>query len=278
MVATSTLITAASFNNYSFEVTRAGKVDGLNTSSYATAESDLAGVRGMKYVRSLARKRQITLEFLVFVDNESDYFAKRADILDACQKEDGEQELTLTIGGVNYLINCVAEPPEISWPHYPYFTVQAQFVAYDPTIYSATTNSYSGIAVPGGGGATFPLTFPITFTTQNTGTVNVNNSGNTESYPLITLNNLLTSPTITNVTTGESFGLNASFTTGDSVIIDMKNRTVIKNGTTPLLTSIVDGSTWWSLDPGSSTIRINTGSSADTGTMTISWSDAYGAV
>lgn len=275
---TENLLTAASFEGYDFEVTRTGKLDGLATPSYAVAESVLAGARGSRFGQALMRKRQITLEFLVFTTSESDYFSQRAAILEACKKDDGEGELTLTVNGTQYLINAVPEPPEISWPHFPYFTVQAQFTAYDPVIYSQTTNSHSAIAVPGGGGATFPLEFPITFTTQNTGTVNVNNSGNIATYPIITLSDLLTSPTITNVTTGEYFQLNETFDVGDSVIINMKERTAVLNGVTSLLTDIVDGSTWWSLNPGTSTVRINTGATSDTGTLAISWRDAYSGI
>jgi len=273
-----TLFTQASYGGYSFEVARTGKLDGLSTPSYATAESTLAGVRGSKFVRALQRKRQITMEFLVYTTSESDYFTQRKAIISALQKEDGEGPLLLTINGTQYQVNCVPEPPEISWPHFPYFTVQAQFTCYDPTIYSATTNSNSGIAVPGGGGAVFPLVFPITFTTQNTGTVFVTNSGNVDASPLITLTGLLTNPIIANVTTGEYFQLTTTTTVSDTIVIDMKNRTAVKNGTTSMLTSLVTGSEWWALGAGSSTIRINTGSTSDTGTMTIAWQNAYGGI
>lgn len=276
---TSNLITAASFEGYSFEVTRAGKVDGLTEAAYDVSESVYAGKHGSIFNQALIRKRQITLEFLVWVDSEDDYEAERDSILEACNKANGEGELTLTILGEDYLINAVPEPPQIGWPNYPYFTVQAQFTAYDPIIYAGTAQSQTGIAVPAGGGLTFPLVFPLTFESSgSTGQVTIYNNGNIETYPTLTITGLMTNPLIRNTTTGETFQLTYTSLVSDTIVIDMKARTVTLNGTTNLLGDVVAGSDWWTLTPGANTVAVSTGSTSDTGTLGISWRSAFSGV
>lgn len=273
------LITAAAFNGYDFDVVRTGKVDGLNAASYEVSESVYAGKGGSIFNQALPRKRQITLELLLMTNSEDDYETQRAAILEACNKANGEGELNLTIYGTEYLINAVPEPPIIDWPKFPFFTVQMQFVAYDPIIYSATAQSQSGIAVPAGGGAVFPLIFPITFTSSgSTGKATIYNNGNIETYPILTITGLMTNPLLRNITTGESLQLTYTSTVNDTIVIDMKNRTVTLNGTTNLLGNVVAGSDWWTLAAGENTIGVSTGSTSDTGTLSLNWYDAFSGV
>lgn len=273
------LITAASFNGYDFEVARTGRIDGLTEASYDVSESVYAGVRGAIFNQALPRKRQITLEFLVMTNSEDNYETQRAAILEACNKANGEGELNLTLYGNDYLINAVPEPPIIDWPKFPYFTVQMQFTAYDPIIYSANAQSQTGIAVPAGGGLTFPLVFPLTFESSgSTGQVTIYNNGNIESYPILTITGLMTNPLIRNATTGETFQLTYTSTVNDTIVIDMAARTVTLNENTNLLGNVVDGSDWWTLTPGANMVALSTSSTADTGTLGLSWRDAFSGV
>lgn len=272
---TETLFTAASFDGTDFEVTRTGKLDGLSTPSYDVSESVLAGVRGTRFNQALMRKRQVTLEFLMFVDSEEDYFDKRQEIINACTKDDGEGELMLTIHGTTYTLNCVPEPPEISWPHFPYCTVQLQFIAYDPVIYASTEESVSGIETPSSGGLTFNLKFNLTFLSSGASSVTINNAGNLNVYPTLVMAGDLTNPVISNETTGEFFSLTYSLETAGTINADMKNRTVLRGSGLNLAQYVDDGAKWIFLQPGQNEISLSTDDPADTGTLEIRWVTAF---
>lgn len=275
----STIITGAAFEGYNFEVESTGKIEGLAEGSYAVSESVYAGVPGSIFNEALLRKRQVTLEFLVPHQSEQDYQQKREAILQACNKANGIGELTLTILGTDYLLYAVPEPPLISWPHHRYFTVQVQFVCYDPMIYSGSAESVTNIGVPTGGGAEFPLIFPITFASSgSSGTATAYNNGNIPSAPIMTITGVLTNPLIRNVTTGESFQLTHTSGVGDTIVIDMKNRTVVKNGSTNLLGSVQASSDWWDLNPGANIVALTTGSTSDTGMLSLTWRHAWSQI
>lgn len=290
-------VTQMTYNGYTIAQNRIQIVDGVDSPPYRVSESLLAGVRGAQYNQSLADKRAVVFEWLVYKPDLSSFLTERAAIFSAFNQENNDvaRPLGITINGTTtYNINCVVDSIDIksigiggvhssqatSLHAAPYSTgwAQAKLIAYDPVVYSALTHSFSNIVVPGGGGATFALVFPITFTTQNTGTATVTNSGNLYDAPVLTLTNDLTNPVITNVTTGQSFQLTATTLVGDSVVIDMGARTVVKNGSSSMLTSITAGSSWWTLSPGANIIRINTANTGDGGTLQVSWNDVYNAI
>lgn len=270
--------TAVSFNDYVFDVTRLGKLDGLTTPSYAVSESVIAGARGSRHNRSLMRKRQITLEILLHADTEADYFNKREALLSATLPDNGEGELTITLDGVQYLLNAVPQSTEINWPQGNYAPVQVQFVCYDPTIYSSTLYEEADIIIRSGGGLTFPLVFPLTFVTTNSGTATATNGGNVYVWPVITLSGLMTNPLVRNLTTDEYLQLTYTSGVNDEIVIDMANRTIVLNGVTSLITELADGSDFWNLQPGDNEINISTGSSSDTGTLTLTWRYGFSAL
>lgn len=271
------VVSGASFAGYTFDVTRLGKLDGLSTPSYSVSESVLAGVRGSRFNQALIRKRQITLNLLLWCESESEYFTQRAAILEACNKENGEDELTLTIGGTEYLINAVPEPPVITWPMGNYYEVQCQFTAYDPTIYSAIEESSSQVLAPSGGGFTFPIIFPITFTgSGRTGRITIHNNGNIPTYPEIDLAGLLTNPVIENETTGEFFSMTYTLAAGRTIEINNKAKQAILDGSTNLAQYIDDGAVWFTLAPGENVIRLSTDATTDSGYMVVRRRSTWG--
>lgn len=274
------MITEISFNGYTIPHGRIRKVEGLDTPPYRVSDSSLAGRSGSVFNRNLADKRAIVIEWLLYETTMDTYLDERSDIFDAFDPEDGEQELVIEINDDDsVLLNCVVADVKLPARAAPttHAYAQAQLVAYDPTIYSEDIHTQSGILAPTGGGATFPLVFPITFETSTSGEATIYNLGNIDASPTLTLSGLLTNPLIRNETTGETFQLTYSTGVNDEVVIDMAARTATLNGVTSLLTSIAEGSTWWSLQPGANTISIATSSTSDTGELEIIWQDAWSA-
>lgn len=275
------MITQLQFGDYVIPQSRIVKIDGLGQSPpYRVSESERAGVRGSRYNRSLSDKRAITIEWLVLESSLADFLTERADIFDSfnAESEDDTQTLLVEVNDTTtYALECAVESIQLglraapaSWTY-----AQAQLVAYDPVVYSQNYTTFSNVDPPGGGGATFELTFPITFETSESGQITATNNGTVYTYPLVTLTGDLTNPLIANSTTGEFFQLNYTIPSGSSVVVDFENRTVMLNGTTNLITSIVSGSDWWTLQPGANTISLQTGNTGDTGSMTLTYRDAY---
>ena len=275
------MITGITVNGYEIPRNRIQTVDGLDSPPYRVSASLLAGMDGAQYNRSYADKRSIALGWLILEADMSSFLDHRNEVFNAFNPAEGEIELEIEINyDTTYKITCVVDDIKLGLraADNTWAPALARLTAYDPIIKSSVTHANSGIAVPGGGGATFPLTFPIVFQTQNTGTVFVNNDGNVAAYPILTLTGLLTNPVIRNVDTGEYFQLTYTSQVGDSIVIDMRERTVTLNGATSLITRVAAGSSWWTLQPGSTQVAINTGASSDTGTMEIAWNDAWDAI
>lgn len=96
------------------------------------------------------------------------------------------------------------------------------------------------------------------------------NSGNATAFPIIELHDEAHDPRITNQTTGETFGLNISMADGDTIIIDMYNRTVTLNGSN-IMGNRTDDSTWWGLTPGDNSIVLTSNTSDDNVYAELTW-------
>lgn len=120
----------------------------------------------------------------------------------------------------------------------------------------------------------FSTTFDISASVG--GSVVINNAGNLPSYPVITIRGAVDNPTVTNQTTGQFMSLaSLNLEAGESVTIDMKNRT-IRVGTQNLFSTKTVNSTFWTLASGNNTILFtDTGYSA-TAQMTIRYRSAWG--
>lgn len=124
-------------------------------------------------------------------------------------------------------------------------------------------------------GLNWPLDWsPLQWGDGSNGAVTATNSGQASTYPTITISDGATNPKITNITTGELFELNVTTTTGDEIIINMRNRIVTLNGSS--IYSLVDEqSTWWNLITGGNDIVFETSDADDDASATLCWLPAY---
>lgn len=149
--------------------------------------------------------------------------------------------------------------------------VLIQLTAGDPLFYSTDggdeqTATISRVVE---GGYITPYILPVVWEAGGSPT-DVINSGNANYYPVITLHNAALNPVITNRATGESFKVNVGMQNGDTVIIDMYNRTITLNGS-DILGNKDDESIWWALLPGSNPLVLSSDTALDPVTATITW-------
>lgn len=157
----------------------------------------------------------------------------------------------------------------------------AVLVAPDPRKYSTTLSTMSTTTASTSGGLALPFAAPFTFgSIPPAGSVVCTNAGTFECRPVITLAGPITSPTVTNITTGDTISFSTlALASGDTLIIDTDSRQAVYNGA---LRSADATSSWWNLQPtvpgvagsGDNTIQLG-GTTTGSGSMSISWRSAW---
>lgn len=175
-----------------------------------------------------------------------------------------------TLDGGTYTLSGVVKSfkNELKYPTYSSWI--AQLVCPDPAVYGTSLQTTGQIGIQVGGGAAFPLVFPITFAAGTGGTALLALSGNMNSWPLIYLRGALTNPRVYSVETGGLVQLAYSTTNAtDVIVVDMANKTVMLNGATNLQPYLSTDSTWFSVLPQTNTFLFSTSSAGDTGTVEV---------
>lgn len=133
--------------------------------------------------------------------------------------------------------------------------IQFQAYAEDPRAYESTlqsVNIYQGEQVITGRG--YPRSYPYGYgvSTAVVGT-SLTVGGNRPTPPLFTINGPVSKPQIINETTGDLMIFDIDLIVGDSLVVDVKNRTVTLNGQNRR--AALRAPNWFFLDPGTNYIR-----------------------
>jgi hypothetical protein len=252
-------------------------IDGLGLPPIRTTSADYSGRDGGYVGSQFYSSRLITLTGFIFASTPTALEASRR-ALAAAVASPTVTLLITTNGGSQYLLNCNVS--SLDMPILRTFNKAAfnlTLIAPDPTIYDNSASGLMSVTVnpARGGGITWPIAWtPVVWAAGSLPTTIVI-TGNVTLYPVITLTDQMTNPTIMNQTTGQFFSLTGLTTSlGDRLVIDMKNRTVLLNGGS-VLPFVTTTSSWWPLLPGNNTINLNTANSADTTVATVQWRSGY---
>ena len=180
-------------------------------------------------------------------------------------------------------------PIDLPWSTGSYAKkIVVELHATDPRVYAPSVGTVITLATPTGG-LTFNATPPFVFGGGGVSSATVNNTGNIEMRPLITIAGPVTNPSITNQTLGLTLTfsnpnqITYTLNDGDLLVIDTDQHqaTYYPSGSTVGSSRrnwLVSGSTWWDLPPGSSTIQFDSGDASlpsPAPTCTIDWAPAY---
>jgi len=130
------------------------------------------------------------------------------------------------------------------------------------------------ISIPSGGGVIYPVIYPVIYGASSGGMEIVNNAGTVEAFPIVEFQGPLTNPFIKNVDLGRTIELNINIANGETIVVNMREKTILK-GSQSFFNNLVSGSQFWWLNPGESTILFGTGSGSDTGQAVVKFRDSY---
>lgn len=163
-------------------------------------------------------------------------------------------------------------------PFLLFYTVQ--LLANDPrwfseTVFSANYNPATALSAVG---LTFPLDFPLVFGSSGgggSGNLDITHNGNFPTPPIFTITGPVTTPQLQNLTTSKSFFISGSLLSTDTLVIDVKARTVELNGTLRNDLVIPANTDWWDLIPGLNETRmVGSGMDELTTDFQVQWQDA----
>ena len=162
-------------------------------------------------------------------------------------------------------------------PDYTYGYIRSTFTFFcpDPKYYDDTLQTAS-LSVSSALGRTYNRVYNLLYNyglypTDTT----ITNNGWATTYPTITLTGPFTNAVLGNATQSLYIGLNGSFSNTDTVVIDLDQRTVTKNGYAAR-NLLSGGSNWFSAPPGTSKFYFTAiGTIPGTTTGTVSWRSAY---
>jgi hypothetical protein len=168
--------------------------------------------------------------------------------------------------GVNYATGATAK-------------ATLQFKATDPRRYVTTLFSASTAPPTSSGGITWPITWPITWSTLGSGgSVNVVNTGDFDTPPVITIRGPMTTPFVVRQDTGDVLEFNTSLAASDTVVVDVLADTVTLNGTQTgsLLTDRSAPVSSFRMPPGTTGLLLREAAGPDpTASMTVTCRSAY---
>lgn len=259
------------------------KIDiaGLEMPEIRLSSYEKAGEFGAFISNQLYGGRLITIEGGIYSSTQSTFESKRRALIDAIKiskDSDSVPEAKVlkftTLDDLELQCNVFLRKFKMNKQKYCYADFMIEFYAADIAIESQTLSS-NGLSTLASGGAVYPIIYPVIYGGSAAGTQTITNAGNIEAWPIITLTGILTDPIITNTTTGKYMSLDITLGASDTLVIDMKNKTIVLNGTTNSLSTKALASEWWWLDAGANIVTLATGSGGDNGLVTIEYRDSY---
>jgi hypothetical protein len=154
------------------------------------------------------------------------------------------------------------------------FDWSVQFTAPDPLRHSVDVHTETTILPQPAVGEEFPLGFPLQFGDPVGGTLGLLNAGTAIAWPVWTVTGPCNRPVIRNNSTGQWLGFNLRLVEGDRLVVDVAARTVRLGGASRRA-AMQRYSTWFGLAPGSTSIDFDAQDTTETGTLTVSWRDAW---
>jgi hypothetical protein len=148
----------------------------------------------------------------------------------------------------------------------------------DPYVYGLDEHTVTTTAYSPSAGRTYPLVHPRTYgSAGSSGRLTAVNAGAADAFPVLRIDGPVSSPSIEQVTTGQSLVIDATLGEGEYLLIDTRTRAVLYMGTSPRRSWVRAGSMWPLLVPGPNELAYRGGpvggGSGTPSLLTVTWRD-----
>lgn len=238
-------------------------------------------------------KRMFHCEGDLFAPDSGTYIQRRLDMIQALMPRPhagfahaGTLEMLFTGMSETLIADCTID----GYPELPMLGGHASrseylinFKSFDPRMYGLLENSVNVGFLQGEnfGGLDFNFTFNFDFAggTESVNDVLVVNSGNIETYPVVTFFGQCVDPVLTNTAAGQTHVFRMPGLTipaGMWATADFLRRTVVMSDGTNLYNYAI-ASDWWSLEPApyNNVVRFSVGSAVAPSHADVKWRNAY---
>lgn len=243
------------------------------------ADIDKAAAHGAFAGIDVLGERTMNIKFALLGQDRPSYDALVQQLLGAFSVQTTELPLLCGDNG-GWLVNCrprkVAAPRKLD--NHGVFNQDAlvELVATDPRIYSATQSTAMTGLSSSSGGMSFPATFPLSFGSVGSGgLVSVTNAGKFATDCTLTISGPVVNPIIDSVTAGVSLLLGITLGSTDTLVLNTAAKSIVLNGTASRTSSLMYGSTWFNLPPGTTQLRYRNNGAFTASQLTVAFRSAW---
>jgi hypothetical protein len=256
------------------------RVTGLGEPIFRVSSSDRSGEDGGTVSSVLLGMRPVSLGGKVSGSDSASFMVNRRLLQQACATNRDSTGRPLakrlyltTLDNVEYFIDVYVQSLNVATEYNSMADFLIQLLAADPAIFVNDPQISGQVARPSGGGVSSPLVYDptIEYGATTGGSLVLSNYGNAASWPILRFRGPALNPTVVNQTLDRVIALNVRLAAGETVVINMKERTITLNGTTNYLPFKTAESQWFSVQPGDNVYSFSTGDSSDTGTMELEY-------
>lgn len=286
-------ITFNGTNGSSFNLNELGSSPLFNFDSsvdYRTDETLKVQDHGLWPTFSYLGSRTLTFEGDLLGTSAGDLFNKRRAIFGACvpTPELGNREVGTLVIDYTGMPETVAI--DVYLDGYPSIPINNEvplkcpymisFKAFSPFFYGTTINTIH-LGAPGTfGGRTYNKTYNKTYAASSGsgGQQSFHVGGDAPSQPIVTLYGQMSAPTVSLVKDDIFYSLKfpeLQISTGDQVIIDLAEHTILNSAGGSLYDQLDPTSTWWRLYPGSNKVTVTAASADAASDATVDWKNVY---
>lgn len=232
------------------------RLDGSGTAPVINRVVQTPQRDGAVYVDSRLGPRLISAQLAIVGEGWTSMWAKRREITDKLNPRRGAGLLMFAPDDTVYEINAVVDQGlSFSNPRGPHAQEQAvTFLCDDPAWRVAAINEATIVAPESG--ASVAMSVPLSISSGTTSAVAA--AGDLPSYPQVHItfdDDDTEDPRVSNNTTSKDFVLDGSFSTSQSVDIDMNERTALDGFGNNLMGQRTATSQMWALEPGDNTVE-----------------------
>lgn len=255
-----------------------GKIEGLEKPDVRTSSSNYSGRDGGRVNAQYYSPRLITITGFITSDSCDAHESAREALDAALPIRDDIDVVITTPGGSEFVTSASLLALDMPWGNSKFSEYKIDLFCGDPNFYLGGIGAESSITIQRfvGGGLVLPIILPAVFA-AGSGVVTAVNGSAVSVYPIITITGSAANPEITNVDTGEKVEVNVTMSSGDVLVIDMKNRTITLNGGSVLSFRSSD-SDWFALAPGNNRFMFSTTNGSDAGVAVMTWRTAVGGI